>query len=301
MYPVSPSFHYHHDIYATVLIAPSIKDSRLIGNCLNSDNLPRLESAIHGKGDPGRTAGRDWFLVSIVFCHCLNCVILTSTSKGVSYKYELIILHPSHFLMDNSYVVIKHPSTGHPTAFYASNDGFLHEGSPTGPRLPPFGSRGIIDREIPLNPILVSFAAKLRLRRLDHQIPGWRTRLHPEAQEVLAGVDKVHKATVWEPEPLLKAYNARKRAPLQGLHPQLTRQGVYPTMRWEDAMKLIHSGNFLSHAGPYYFLTEPVFQDFQDLPDLGGENSSPKHPDLDSDLGVMTNEEKIEKFLAGSQ
>ena len=149
--------------------------------------------------------------------------------------------------MGNFYVVIKHPTTGHPTPFYTSDDGFLHEGSPTGPCLPPFGSRGFIDREIPLNPILVNFAAKLRLRRLDHQIPGWRTRLHPEAQKVLAGVDKVHEAAIWELEPMLKAYNARKRAPPQAIDPQLPHQGFFPTMHWEEAQKLIHSGNFLSH------------------------------------------------------
>ena len=97
---------------------------------------------------------------------------------------------------------------------------------------------------------------------------------------------------------MLKAYNARKRAPLQAIDPQLPHQGLYPTMCWEEAQKLIHSGNFLSHAGPYYFLTEPVFQDFKDLPDLDGENSSHNYPDLDSGLGVMTDEEKIEKFLA---
>jgi len=48
-----------------------------------------------------------------------------------------------------------------------------------------------------------------------------------------------------------------------------------------------------------YLLTRLVPQDFKDFPDLDGDcDVDPYHrPDLGSDLGVMTNQEKIDKFL----
>jgi len=48
-----------------------------------------------------------------------------------------------------------------------------------------------------------------------------------------------------------------------------------------------------------YLLTRLVLQDFKDFPDLDGDyDVDPHHrPDLGSELGVMTNQEKIERFL----
>jgi hypothetical protein len=158
--------------------------------------------------------------------------MFTSAAKGTTGKYELIILHSPHFLVGGFPIAIKHPTTGHPALFYTSSDGFLHEGSSTGPRLPPFSSRGDIDRDIPLNPILVNFAAELRLRRLDRQSPGWRENLHSDAQKVLASVKLLRKAVTfnWDPS----------SPPDLGPGP-----GYLPTMHWEDAQKLFHAGRFL--------------------------------------------------------
>ena len=86
--------------------------------------------------------------------------------KGLTWKYELIILHPSHLLIGGVPVAIKHPSTHQFVDFFIpqGNSGFLCEGSPAGPHLPALSSQGDTNRLIPLNPILVNFAAMVRLR-----------------------------------------------------------------------------------------------------------------------------------------
>jgi len=122
--------------------------------------------------------------------------------KGTSGKYELIILHPSHFLRGGTSVLIKHPITQEFTRFLVSqnNTGFLHEGSPTGPRLPALFSRGGIDRRVPLNPILVNFAAMVRLRRLVHQNLQWGRGLDQAAVSALQAAVKLHKVVTWNSE-----------------------------------------------------------------------------------------------------
>jgi len=119
--------------------------------------------------------------------------------KDADGKYELIILHPPHLPIDDHPPAIKHPTTQQFTLFYKSEDGFLHEGSSTGPRLPPFGSGGISDRSVTLNPIPVNFAAAIRLRRLDRQKPEWRKPLHPEANLILQGVSELYGAVYRKP------------------------------------------------------------------------------------------------------
>ncbi|KAF9643409.1 hypothetical protein BDM02DRAFT_3132452 [Thelephora ganbajun] len=118
-------FHHHHDTYATILIAPSAQDSRNIELSLIRDNIKHFDCLTKGEGDPGRSQEIDWF-------------------ENAVGEYELIILHPSHFLIGDFYVAIKHPTTKLLIPFYTSSDGFLHKGSPTGPRLPPFSSRAVV-------------------------------------------------------------------------------------------------------------------------------------------------------------
>ena len=126
--------------------------------------------------------------------------ILTIVSKGVDEEYQLIILHPSYFLVGGCPLVIKHPKTGEFTTFYGSEDGLLHEGSSTGDPLPPFKSRGRSPRAIPLNPILVNFAAVLRLRRLINEDHDFGSAFAAAATDVLKNVIKLHAAVVWDPE-----------------------------------------------------------------------------------------------------
>ena len=85
--------------------------------------------------------------------------------------------------------------------FYSSGnkDGHLCEGSPTGPILPPLRSRGTIDRVIPLNPILVNYAAVIRLRRLIRRDSKWKSPLSSHVIKVLRGVAALHEAVNWKP------------------------------------------------------------------------------------------------------
>ena len=53
--------------------------------------------------------------------------------------------------------------------------------------------------------------------------------------------------------------------------------------------------------GSYHFLIRFVLQDFEDIPDLDGDYNPHYHVDLGSNLGVMTSQEKMEKFLNTSQ
>ena len=98
-------------------------------------------------------------------------------------------------------MVIKHPTTQAFTTFYASRhkDGHLCEGSPSGSLLPPLRSRGKINRAIPLNPILVNFAAMLRFRRLIRQDYMWGSTLSIKVIDILRHVAHLHEAVKWEP------------------------------------------------------------------------------------------------------
>ena len=126
-------------------------------------------------------------------------MVLTSVVKDTTNEYEFVILNP-HFLLDGRSLMVKHPTTECFTKFCSSEDGFLREGSRTGPLLPPLRSRFMANRNIPLNPILVNFAARARMRRFDCQSPGWRKDLHPGAQKILTAVDKLYAAVIWRPQ-----------------------------------------------------------------------------------------------------
>lgn len=134
--------------------------------------------------------------------------------------------------MNGCPLVVRHPTTDRYTLFYASGDGFLHKGSPTGPPLPPFSSRGPAERIAPLNPILVNFSADIRLRRLDRKIPEWRNGLDPEVILILQGVSDLHKTVNWEP--------GHPVVPMPAPRP------VKPTMTAERFLDLLEEGDFLS-------------------------------------------------------
>ena len=197
---MSLPFHRHHDTYATILIAPSSYDSNIICDKLDQDNALRRGIIKEGRPDPGRDENINWFEVRIRFCYLSVCT-LTIIAKGTKGGYELVILRPDHFLVGNYPVVIKHPVTQDFARFYPSRheDGFLHEGSPTGPPLLSFCSRGNIDRDVPLNPSLVNFAAMIRFRRLVRQNPMWGSKLDPYIIKVLWNVVALHAAVYWRP------------------------------------------------------------------------------------------------------
>lgn len=125
----------------------------------------------------------------------------TAFAKGTRGEYELVVLHPDYFSIHNSGVVIKHPVTQDFQIFYCSQykDGHLREGSPTGPILPPLCSRGKINRLIPLNPILVNYAAVIRFKCLIRRDSTWKSLLSPYVVEILRGVAELHEAINWKP------------------------------------------------------------------------------------------------------
>jgi hypothetical protein len=72
LFTVSPSFHCHHEVYATIIIAPSLKDNKSIRLYLNRDNLRRFDHIAEHGNDPGRCQGTDWLKVSVGLCCCLH-------------------------------------------------------------------------------------------------------------------------------------------------------------------------------------------------------------------------------------
>ena len=180
--------------------------------------------------------------------------------EGTNGEYELVILRPDHFLIDNAAVLIKHPVTQDLTCYYASEskDGYLREGSPTGLHLPPFRSRGKIDRAIPLNPILVNYAAILRLKRLIRQDPFWAEGLSQLIVMGLREAVKLYEAVIWTPDgsrdTQLKIEDSSSRSPfvrnLWGwpyytrVAPKPGRSTVVPTTALDRAFASIEEGSF---------------------------------------------------------
>ena len=69
---MSRDLHAHHDTYATILIAPSVRDSEKISAEINKDNVGRAINLIKHRVDPGRATGVDWSEVRISFCSRLS-------------------------------------------------------------------------------------------------------------------------------------------------------------------------------------------------------------------------------------
>lgn len=148
-----------------------------------------------------------------------------------------------------------HPITKKYTLFYPSKDrdGFLRKESPTGPPLPPFRSRGEIDRNVPLNPILVNFAAVLRLRHLIRQDPMWGSTLDRHVIDVLQRVVMLHAAVLWDPRSSQEAYfiiEAPRPQPLLLRElpdwPPWSDETGTPTTALGRAFALLEEGNFPS-------------------------------------------------------
>jgi len=72
MFTVSLHLHRHHNTYATILIAPSEKDSMCISNKIWQDNNQREDIIEAGGSDPGRNGDTNWFEVSIRIHYYMN-------------------------------------------------------------------------------------------------------------------------------------------------------------------------------------------------------------------------------------
>ena len=73
-YLVSGYIHAHHSSIATILIAPSVQDSKSIKHQLISDNLNRVEHTLKYGTDPGRSKETDWFRVGVAFPRCVSAL-----------------------------------------------------------------------------------------------------------------------------------------------------------------------------------------------------------------------------------
>ncbi|KAJ2919619.1 hypothetical protein MD484_g797, partial [Candolleomyces efflorescens] len=89
--------------------------------------------------------------------------------------YELIILHPTHFLPRQTVLPVYSETDGTPTLYQVAPDGVLRQSPATveSPRLPPFSfnSRYRGGKFDSLNPLLVAMAAQIKFRRYERS--GW--------------------------------------------------------------------------------------------------------------------------------
>jgi hypothetical protein len=166
--------------------------------------------------------------------------------QGTSGKYELILLHPPHILIGGFPVIIKHSDTGEFTHFYTSKyeDGVLREDSPTGPPLPGFSSRGAV----PLNPILVNFAAAVRIRRLVRKDLAWGSTFNEKVIRILTRVTGLDSAVLWGPP---QPHEARFHIEVPGSQPPL----VYDLRRWPFFPTSEAAHNLVRHRTVLIFWT----------------------------------------------
>jgi len=237
------------------------------------DNDRREACMRMGQEDPGRS-DIDWF-------------------EGVKEGFSLIILHPAHFSINDHPVIIKHPQTGHFTNFYASHNA-LHEGCPNGPGLYLFDTRG--QRTVRLNPILVNIAAMVRLRHFIRRHLTWGSTLDSYFIHVLKGVIQLHDAVMWQP-----GQPHKSQVEVEVTDSRSQQVTIHDLRFWPFHPPAVLIPGRPTPLSVYFDLIEA---EFLDLPDLGfgddGDGDDDPHPDLPSELGEMTSQEKIEKFLMTS-
>ncbi|KAJ8518859.1 hypothetical protein ONZ45_g4099 [Pleurotus djamor] len=165
----------HHDLYATIAISPSIATLFAFSNWLTQDNQRRQSAVAQGHPDPGRSS--------------LQSAVDAGKLKPAEFLYEIVILHPSHFLVNDESIGIYDGSTWVP--YHPSNNLLVDA---TGAELPPFR-----DTLGGLNPILVNFAAALRYRRF-LRVAG-NQLVSPRAQSLAFQSIQLHDLVMWKPSP----------------------------------------------------------------------------------------------------
>ncbi|KAJ6491250.1 hypothetical protein C8R47DRAFT_444065 [Mycena vitilis] len=173
---LSPIFHKHHNLYASIAIVPSLPDLIAMEASFTADNQSRQRVVDRRKTDPGRRKFDDF----------MQLVSLT-------HQFELIVLHPAHFVVQGETVKIYRNGVGvdyHPTL-----EGILAD--PDGVPLAPFSLRTPrADAASQINPLLPNFAAAIRFRRFR------RTgcpQLGPHANNVMDASLALWNAIIWKP------------------------------------------------------------------------------------------------------
>ena len=132
-----------------------------------------------GQSDPGRRRLPDAFANDIL--------------RHNEFKYEMVILHPSHFMLHNEEILVKKGDS--------EWKGYSHRGGNflvdrDNVRLPPFnhGTAGV------LNPLMAHFAAALRLRRFRRFEPDRVVTLDEHAKRILEASEELQRAILRKPE-----------------------------------------------------------------------------------------------------
>ncbi|KAJ7782383.1 hypothetical protein DFH07DRAFT_1055189 [Mycena maculata] len=156
--------HKHHDNWATIAISPCLADMVALTEWYETDNANR---------------------------QCQYLVPLTQLQN----KYQLTVLHPKHFHPHPQQSISVLGADGCSKPYRASPDGVLKDEHDV--PLPPFAlSR---NTSTCLNPILVNFAAALRLRRLQRMDPALLQNFSTDTLAVIGASLKLYEAVMWTP------------------------------------------------------------------------------------------------------
>ncbi|KAJ7727381.1 hypothetical protein B0H16DRAFT_1697746 [Mycena metata] len=170
--------HRHHDKWATIAISPSLQDLQRLENWYQTDNNHRQTAIERTNKDPGRDSVNSCF-----------------ASSGLDGEFELVVLHPAYFLMDQKPLSVL--LSGSRKDYYSHSDGQLRD--QLGNTLPPFTLRRPRDADEDLNPILMNFAAAIRFRRFARIQPPLAQNLSPHVQQIMDTSLRLHSAIVWTP------------------------------------------------------------------------------------------------------
>lgn len=145
---LEPFVHTSLDLYAFIALSPSSSTVNGLIKMVKSDNDRRQQEMDRRGGAKYRS---------------LNFL----SSSFTNPEYELLALHPEHFLPRGSVLPIYEPTTGTWKNYVPSRDRCLRESiEPDSPRLPPFRhdfqNRGKFDN---LNIFLVAINAEIKFRR----------------------------------------------------------------------------------------------------------------------------------------
>ncbi|KAJ7105111.1 hypothetical protein C8R43DRAFT_1046875 [Mycena crocata] len=176
---LSVMLHKHHDNWATIAISPCLHDLCQLRDWFERSNDIRRTTLNAGLKDPGRDS----------YDACVSSIALQNS-------YELTVLHPAYFLMDKKPLSVV-CMDGSRRDYFSTPEGILQDEN--GNAMPPFKLRR--EREEPLNPCLINFAAAVRFRRFQRIVPPLLTTLGPHARDLIRASQELHAAIIWKPPP----------------------------------------------------------------------------------------------------
>src|SRR5260370_29635874 len=155
------------DLYAFIAVTPSSSTLDGLITMVKSDNSQRQMEI----DKSGRFISRSLDVGPSRKFHCGYLPILSikqfSIPSFVNPEYELIALHPEHFLPPGNMLAVCDPTTKICKAYVVARDRVLRESSdPSSPRFPPF-HHVTESRSVPnhLNVFLIALNAEIKFRR----------------------------------------------------------------------------------------------------------------------------------------